>query len=116
MRSKKTSVAATALAVALAGGGFAIGRETQNRVTPAAAPANETPASRASLPAFADLAERVSPAVVNIKATSIAKTNFPDQLFGENFPSPVFAILFPSNLVSSDAREPDRDLSSARTA
>jgi S1-C subfamily serine protease len=32
------------------------------------------PASRASLPAFADLAERVSPAVVNIKVTAVART------------------------------------------
>jgi serine protease Do len=42
------------------------------------------------LPSFADLAARVSPAVVNIRVTSTAKTDFPDQLFGENFPFPGF--------------------------
>lgn len=63
MKSNRTSVVAIALAVAVVGGGFAIGRETQNREVPAAAHPDETRApSRASLPAFADLAERVSPA------------------------------------------------------
>ncbi len=82
MRSKRTSVVATALAVAVVGGGFAVAREIQNSVVPAAAHADETRApSRASLPAFADLAERVSPAVVNIKVTAVAKTDFPEQVF-----------------------------------
>jgi serine protease Do len=89
MKSKRTSVVATALAVALVGGGFAIARETQNPVAPAAARANETGGpSRASLPAFADLAERVSPAVVNIKVTAVEKTDLPDGFFGEDFPFP----------------------------
>jgi serine protease Do len=42
------------------------------------------------LPAFADLAERVSPAVVNIKVTAVARTGVPDESFGENFPFPGF--------------------------
>jgi serine protease Do len=89
MKSKRTSVVATALTVAVVGGGFAVAREVQNRVIPAAAHADETRAqSRASLPAFADLAERVSPAVVNIKVTAVAKTDFPDEFFGEDFPFP----------------------------
>jgi serine protease Do len=91
MRSKKTSVAATALAVALVGGGFAMARENQNRPASVEALADETRASsRASLPAFADLAERVSPAVVNIKVTAVARTDGPDGSFGENFPFPGF--------------------------
>ena len=82
MKSKRTSVVATALTVAVVGGGFAVAREIQNSVIPAAAHADETRApSRASLPAFADLAERVSPAVVNIKVTAVAKTDFPDAVF-----------------------------------
>ena len=89
MKSKRTSVVATALTVAVVGGGFAVAREIQNSVVPAAAHADETRApSRASLPAFADLAERVSPAVVNIKVTAVAKTDFPEQFFGEEFPFP----------------------------
>ena len=68
MKSKRTSVVATALAAAVVGGGFAVAREIHNSVAPAAAHADETRApGRASLPAFADLAERVSPAVVNIR-------------------------------------------------
>ena len=92
MKSKRGAFVATALAVALVGGGFAIGRESQNSAAPAAPHANDSLAVSRSqngpLPSFADLAAQVSPAVVNIKATSIAKTDFPDQLFGENFPFP----------------------------
>ena len=96
MRSKRVSVIAAALAVALFGGGFAVGRENRT----GAAPANSTvnpplAASRASLPAFADLAERVSPAVVHIKATTAAKTASSDQRFGESFPFPGFSSPFP---------------------
>ena len=94
MKSKRTPFVAAALAVVLAGGGFAIGRETQKSVALADARANDTvTASRSlngSLPSFADLAARVSPAVVNVKVTSVAKTDFPDQLFGEDFPFPGF--------------------------
>ena len=34
MKSKRTSVVATALAVAIVGGGFAVAREIQNSVSP----------------------------------------------------------------------------------
>jgi serine protease Do len=86
MVSKKNFIA-SALAAALVGGGFAIARESQNSIVPVQAHATEPgSASRASLPAFADLAERVSPAVVNIKVTAVARTGVPDESFGENFP------------------------------
>jgi serine protease Do len=90
MKSKRDIFVATALSVALVGGGFAIGREAQRRDVQAndAPAASRTP--NGSLPSFADLAARVAPAVVNIRATSIAKTDFPDQLFGDNFPFPGF--------------------------
>ena len=94
MKSKRTTFVAAALAVALVGGGFAIGRETRKSVALADARANDSVAASRSqngaLPSFADLAARVSPAVVNIKVTSVAKTDFPDQLFGEDFPFPGF--------------------------
>jgi serine protease Do len=97
MKSKRDIFVATALSVALVGGGFAIGREAQRRDVLA----NDAPtASRmpnGSLPSFADLAAQVAPAVVNIKATSIAKTDFPDQLFGDNFPFPGFRAPNPQN-------------------
>jgi serine protease Do len=97
MKSKRDIFVATALSVALVGGGFAIGREAQKRD----AQANDAPAAsrtpNGSLPSFADLAARVAPAVVNIKATSIAKTDFPDQLFGDNFPFPGFRAPVPQN-------------------
>jgi serine protease Do len=51
--------------------------------------ASEAPAPRSkadAAPSFADLASRVSPAVVNIRAVTVGRTDFPDQLFGENFP------------------------------
>ena len=99
MKSKRGTFVAAALAVALVGGGFAVGRETQNSAAPADAHANDSPARSRSqngaLPSFADLAAQASPAVVNIKATSIAKTDFPDQLFGENFPFPGFRMPIP---------------------
>jgi serine protease Do len=88
MKSKRASFVATALAVALVGSGFAVGRETR-----ANAPANDSSAvsrPNGALPSFAELAARVAPTVVNIKATSMAKTDFPDRLFGENFPFPGF--------------------------
>jgi serine protease Do len=96
MKSKKEIFIATALATALVGGGFAIGREAQspdghaNDALAASRPQN------GSLPSFADLAARVAPAVVNIKVTSVAKTDFPDQLFGgENSPFPGFRMPIP---------------------
>jgi serine protease Do len=90
MVSKKNFVS-TALAAALVGGGFAMARDSHNSIVPVQARATESgPASRASLTAFADLAERVSPAVVNIKVTAVARTGVPDESFGENFPFPGF--------------------------
>ncbi|MGH7845677.1 MAG: DegQ family serine endoprotease [Candidatus Binatia bacterium] len=99
MKSKRGTFVATALAVALIGGGFALGRETQNPAASASAPANDSLAvsrpRNGPLPSFADLAAQVAPAVVNIKATSIVKTGFPDQIFGENFPFPGFRVPIP---------------------
>jgi serine protease Do len=94
MKSKRKTFVATALALALVGGGLAIGLETRGH-----AQANNGLAGARSqngpLPSFADLASQVSPAVVNIKATSTAKADFPDQLFGENFPFPGFRTPMP---------------------
>ena len=88
MIAKRNFIVAS-LAVALVGGGFAIARESQNTTLPVQARTDDpSSAARASLPAFADLAERVSPAVVNIKVTAVARTNLPDESYGENFPFP----------------------------
>jgi serine protease Do len=99
MKSKKAIIAATALATALVGGGFAVGRESQKTRVPADLQGNDSPAlagtEYGSLPSFADLAARVSPTVVNIKVTSIEKATFPDQLFGEDFPFPGFGFQIP---------------------
>ena len=96
MKLKKETVIAAALAVAMAGGGYAIGREARPSVALAQGhDAAAAPRQPASLPSFADLAARVAPAVVNIKVTSVAKTDFPDQLFGEDFPFPGFRMPFP---------------------
>lgn len=89
MKSKHAIVAGTALAFALAGGGFAIGRETHNITAPTGKDLSVASRSQvSSLPSFADLANRVSPAVVNVKVTSVEKSEFPDQLFGPDFPFP----------------------------
>lgn len=94
MRSKKTIVIAAALATGLAGGGFAIGRASQKSALSLSSQPTELPATTSSqylsLPSFADLASRVSPAVVNIKVTSIEKTTLPNELFGGDFPFPGF--------------------------
>ncbi|HXV84948.1 MAG TPA: DegQ family serine endoprotease [Candidatus Binatia bacterium] len=95
MKSKRETFVASMLALALVGGGFAIGRVAQR---PDVQANDGLPASRlenGSLPSFADLAAQVAPAVVNIKITSVAKTDFPDQLFGENFPFPGFRLPIP---------------------
>jgi S1-C subfamily serine protease len=66
MKSKRDIFVAIALAVALVGGGFALGRDAQR---PDAYANNNAIASRSqngALPSFADLAARVAPAVVNI--------------------------------------------------
>ncbi|HMF51202.1 MAG TPA: DegQ family serine endoprotease [Candidatus Saccharimonadales bacterium] len=98
MKSKKTIVATTAVAFALAGGGFAVGRETQKAITTANPNGNNAPvpnpSQNGSFPSFADLAARVSPAVVNVKVTSVEKAAFPDQ-FGQDFPSPGFQLPIP---------------------
>ena len=99
MISKRETFIASALAVALVGGGFAVGHESQKLTARADGHANnaaaESPSQPGALPSFADLAARVAPAVVNIKVTSIAKADFPDQLFGENFPFPGFRMPMP---------------------
>jgi serine protease Do len=93
MKSKKALLIATALATGLVGGGFAIGRASQKLALPVDSHGNGAPTAAVvqpvSLPSFADLAARVSPAVVNIKVTSIEKTAS-DQFFGEDFPFPGF--------------------------
>ncbi len=101
MKSKHTVAMATALTFALAGGGFAVGRETQKGITPDNSNSN-TPAAlsrsdNGSFHSFADLAAAVSPAVVNVKVTSIEKTGFPNQLFGKDFPFPGFQIPIPQS-------------------
>jgi serine protease Do len=101
MKSKKIKVivVATALATGLVGGGFAIGRASQKTAVPAGLQGNDPPAvsssQNVSLPSFADLAARVSPAVVHVKVTSVEKAAFPDQLFGKDFPFPGFQIPIP---------------------
>jgi len=99
MISKRETFIASALAVALVGGGFAVGHESQKLTARADGHANNaaaaSPSQPGALPSFADLAARVAPAVVNIKVTSIAKADFPDQLFGENFPFPGFRMPMP---------------------
>ncbi len=94
MKSKRETFIASALAVALVGGGFAVGHESQRLTAWADARANNaaaaSPSQPGSLPSFADLAAHVSPAVVNI--------------------------LRPSNPSRSNARGPDRDSSFAKTA
>ena len=99
MKSKRETFIASALAVALVGGGFAVGHESQKLTASADGQANNaaaaSPSQPGALPSFADLAARVAPAVVNIKVTSIAKADFPDQVFGENFPFPGFRMPMP---------------------
>ena len=98
MKSKEIIIATT-LTLAVAGGGFALGHLSSKHTAWAAgqvgAGATATSSQLASLPSFADLAARVAPAVVNIKVTSIAKADFPDQLFGEDFPFPSFRLPIP---------------------
>ena len=100
MISKRETFIASALAVALVGGGFAVGHESQKLTARGADghannAASASPSQPGALPSCADLAARVAPAVVNIKVTSIAKADFPDQLFGENFPFPGFRMPMP---------------------
>jgi serine protease Do len=97
MKSKRKTFVAAALAAGLVGGGFAAGRETRTWTSDAHAKEAAAPAPSRSeaAPSFADLATRVSPAVVNIKATSVARTELPDQFFGENSPFRDFRLPIP---------------------
>jgi serine protease Do len=96
MKSNRAILFATALAVVLAGGGFAAGREVQRSANPTNVNVQNSKAmarsERASLPSFADLAARVSPTVVNIRVMSVEKAGFPNQLFGKDFPFPGFQL------------------------
>ena len=69
----KTLVAGT-LAVAVAVGGFSLGRLTQPDRAQAAP--SSAPATPAGLPSFASLAPRVSPAVVHIKVVTLERADF----------------------------------------
>jgi serine protease Do len=102
------AVAGGALAVALLGGGFVLGRadavherEPARRVADAtpsvaapAAVANDEPRGTSGRPSFAALVATVDPAVVHIKVTSIVKTGgmdgFPPDAFGDDAPFPGF--------------------------
>jgi serine protease Do len=98
MKSTKVIVVAIALALALAAGGFAVGRETQKSGTQENLNLYNASASQSrnvAIPSFADLAAQVSPAVVNVKVTSVEKSAFSDQLFGKDFPFPGFQIPIP---------------------
>jgi serine protease Do len=95
MKSNREVFVAAALSVALVSGGFVIGRQSPSREVHANDGNAVSQSQNGSLPSFADLATRVAPAVVNIKATSVAKSDFPDQLFGENFPFPGFRAPIP---------------------
>ena len=117
MKSKRDFFVAIVLAAALVGGGFALGRDMPRTD----AYANDTviaPRSQnGALPSFADLAAPVAPAVVNIKVTSVAKTDFSDQLSGEGdclFQGSVRRL--PASPNSSNVKEPGRDSSFAKTA
>ena len=90
MKSNRETLMAIGLAVALVGGGFALGRDAQRPDAHATDTAIASRSQNGALPSFADLAAQVAPAVVNIKVTSVAKTDFPDQLFGEDLPFPGF--------------------------
>ena len=73
-----SSVVAGLLAVALAGGGFGLGRLTSVEVIKAETLTKPTPAfsAPAGLPSFATLAPRVSPAVVHIKVAVLERADF----------------------------------------
>jgi serine protease Do len=100
--TKKIALGATATAFVLAG--CMLGERSHAGSAPAAArePATETAAKPArALPSFADLAERVSPSVVFIKAVSVEKTadhgqefDWAPWPFGRGGPAPGFR--FPS--------------------
>jgi serine protease Do len=95
MKLKRVTFVATVLALALIGSGFAVGRKLQSGETPATSANATSGIHNAALPSFADLAARVSPAVVNIKVSANAKNDYADQLSGENFPFPGFRMPIP---------------------
>src|SRR5215813_4703976 len=98
MKSTKVIVVAIALALALAAGGFAVGRETQKSGTQENLNLDNASASQSrnvAIPSFADLAAQVSPAVVNVKVTSVEKSASSDQFFGKDVPFPGFQIPIP---------------------
>jgi serine protease Do len=85
--NRRTVVTAAFAAVVTAAGLAAYPAIGEWRPVVQASEAPGAPRSKAdAAPSFADLASRVSPAVVNIRAVSVVRTDFPDQLFGENFP------------------------------
>jgi S1-C subfamily serine protease len=116
MKSKRDIFVSIALAVALIGGGYALGRDAQRPDAHATDTAIGSRSQNGALPSFADLAAHVAPAVVNIKVTYVAKTDFSDQLFGEDLPFPGFVRRLPGSPNSSNVRGPDQDSSSAKTA
>jgi serine protease Do len=95
MKMKKVTFVATILALAMLGSGFAIGRKLQRGESSATDAPAVSGTHNAALPSFADLAARVSPAVVNIKVSVNAKNDFADQLSGENVPFPWFHMPIP---------------------
>lgn len=106
MRIKRTLLSGTVVA-SLLFSGYMLGCWTgikHAQAAPAPPPAIHVSASApasAGLPAFADLAERVSPVVVYIKVVSVQKTlqqgaGLPDDLFGKNGPFHGFLQPFPA--------------------
>jgi serine protease Do len=90
MKSKQAIFGAAALAFAVGAGGFAVGRETGNAITPPDRNSPEVSQWNRADSSFADLAARVSPAVVNVRVTAVEKTAVPNQRFGRDFPAPGF--------------------------
>src|SRR5262249_13327816 len=108
MKSTKVIVVAIALALALAAGGFAVGRETQKSGTQENLNLYNASASQSrnvAIPSFADLAAQVSPAVVNVKVTSVEKSASSDQFFGKDVPFPGFQIPIPEQQPQEFRRE-----------
>ena len=90
----KTFVAGT-LAVAVAVGGFSLGRLTQLDRVQAEPPPQSAPASPAGLPSFASLAPQVSPAVVHIKVVTLERADFQRGVPTGPFGGPRFRSPFP---------------------
>jgi serine protease Do len=87
MKLNRRIVVMAALATGLVAAAFVVHPETAAwRPAVYASEAPAPPSKADAAPSFADLASRVSPAVVNIRAVSVVRTDFPDQLFGEDSP------------------------------